>query len=150
MKVEQVMSADVHCCNPDTNLQDVARMMADFDCGVVPVVQDEQSMKVVGILTDRDIVCRAVGNGTDFKGLKASDCMTNTVFCCKTGDPIEDCLQMMEQHHVRRIPIVDENDKCCGIVSLSNIATTQTEQTTGHLVKEVTEPLAKKRKAQRS
>jgi CBS domain-containing protein len=143
MKVDQIMSTNVVCCTADTNLQDVARMMADYDCGVVPVVEDQKSMKIVGILTDRDIVCRGLGNGRDIKGLKAADCMTSEVFCCKEGDSIEECLQTMEQHHIRRVPIVDSDNCCCGIVSITNIAATQPEDKTGHLVKEVTEPLAK-------
>lgn len=141
MKVAEIMTTDVVFCQRDTSLEEVAKMMAEHECGVLPVVSDEKSKKIVGIVTDRDIVCRSLAKGKDPMGLTAGDCMTRKVYKCDMDTNVVDCLETMERHHVRRIPVVDKKAGCCGIVTLTNIAGTLPVQTTGNLVKEVTEPL---------
>jgi CBS domain-containing protein len=141
MKVESIMTPDVVCCSRETSLEDVARMMAEHECGVVPVIKDEKTREIVGIITDRDIVCRSLAKGKDPVQMTAADCMTKKVYKCDRDTNVVDCLDTMERHHIRRVPVVDKNKACCGIVTLTNIAGTLPVQTTGNLVKEVTEPL---------
>jgi cation transport regulator len=112
--------------------------MVEHNCGAIPVVSDERTKRIIGILTDRDIVSRTLAVGKDPKGLTASACMTSEVFTCNKDSDIEECLETMEQHHVRRIPIVDDKDACCGIVTLRHLASVLPISDFGEAVKEVT------------
>jgi CBS domain-containing protein len=141
MKVENIMTRNVVCCRGDTKLEDVARLMADYDCGAVPIVDDERTRRVVGIVTDRDIVCRSLAAGKDPRELKASDCMTAPVHTCERESLVDDCLGTMEVYNVRRVPVLDREGACCGIVTLTNVAAAMPTAITGNLVKDLTEPL---------
>ena len=79
MQVREIMSDHVICCTPDTNLKDVAKLMAEHDCGDIPVIQDRDGRKPIGIITDRDITCRAVAEGRNPLELTAQDCMSKPV-----------------------------------------------------------------------
>jgi CBS domain-containing protein/cation transport regulator ChaB len=144
MKVDTIMTKDVAFCKGNTRLDEVARMMADYDCSAIPVVDDETTRKVVGILTDRDIVRRTLAVGKNPAGLTASSCMTPDVFVAKEDSDIEEALATMEQHHVRRLPVIDDKRSCCGIVTLTNLAAFLPAPTVGEIVKELTEPSHKR------
>jgi CBS domain-containing protein len=75
MKAGDIMTPNPACCTPETGLREVAQMLVDHDCGAIPVVSDQQSRRPVGIVTDRDIACRAVAAGKNALELTASDCM---------------------------------------------------------------------------
>jgi CBS domain-containing protein len=137
MQVKDIMTRDPACCTPDTNLQEVARLMVERDCGGIPVVDDRQNMKPVGIVTDRDICCRTVAEGKNPLEMTAGDCMSSP---CVTVTPemgVEDCCRMMEENKIRRVPVVDERGACCGIVAQADIALHAPEQETAGVVKEV-------------
>ncbi len=143
MKVDTIMTKDVAFCKGNTRLDEVARMMADYDCSAIPVVDDEKTRKVIGILTDRDIVRRTLAIGKNPAGLTASSCMTSEVFVARKDSDVEDALATMEEHHVRRLPIIDDKRACCGIVTLTNLAAFLPAPTVGEIVKELTEPYQK-------
>jgi CBS domain-containing protein len=137
MQVREIMSDDLVCCTTETALADVARLMADHDCGEIPIVGPGDSRKPIGVVTDRDITCRAVAQGRNPLELTAKDCMSKPVVTVAVDAPIEECCRVMEQSQIRRVPVVDERGECCGIVSQADIARAVAEKKAGHVVKEV-------------
>jgi CBS domain-containing protein len=122
MLVREIMTADIACCTPDTSLQTVARMMVDADCGAIPVVEQEDGQMLQGIITDRDIVCRAVAQGRNPLEMKVSDCMSEGAATIHDDASVEECCGVMERAQVRRMPVVDARGRLCGIVALADIA----------------------------
>jgi len=121
MQVRDVMTKSPVCCPPDMQLREVARLMAEFDCGEIPVV-DGGASRPVGVITDRDITCRAVGRGRNPLELRARDCMTSPAVTVTADTSLEECLRMMSAHQIRRVPVIDAAGSCCGIVSQADVA----------------------------
>lgn len=140
MTASDLMTSNPACCRMDTPLQDVARMMVQCDCGEIPVVERDDLKKPVGVVTDRDIVCRAIAKGRNPTGMTAGDVMSSPAVTARQLDQLDAIRQMMETHQIRRIPIVDDRGQICGIVSLADIARQETEKQTGQVVKEVSAP----------
>ncbi|MBC7475688.1 MAG: CBS domain-containing protein [Candidatus Sericytochromatia bacterium] len=122
MRVKEIMTVNIAYCTPETSLKDVAKLMLEDDCGAIPVLENKQSWKPVGIITDRDIVTRAVAKGHNPVDMKASDCMTKEVFTVNPDDEIEVCYHVMMNHKVRRVLVVDEDGRCKGIVAQADLA----------------------------
>ena len=141
MKVKDVMTANPACCTPDTSLREVAEIFVDRDCGAVPVVESLESMKPLGIITDRDIACRAIAKGKNALDLKARDCMSSPSVTVREDASLDDCIEAMESNRVRRIVVVDEFGRCCGIVSQADIALHGSKKATAEIVKEVSAPM---------
>jgi|SRR6185295_15473549 len=137
MLVRDIMSDHLVYCHPDSPLRDVARLMADRDCGQIPVVSTGDRREPLGVVTDRDIVCRVIAQGRNPLDLTASDCMTSPVITVSTATRVEDCCRIMEQSQIRRVLVVDEAGACCGIVSQADIARTGPEKLAGEVVKAV-------------
>ncbi len=140
--VSELMTKDPVCCSADDGLQSVAKMMVDNDCGCIPVVEDTSSRKPIGIVTDRDICCRAVAEGRNPLDLSARDVMTMNVVTVTPETSIEDCCNLMEQHQIRRIAVVDNSGACCGIVAQADIAVNADEHKTAEVVQEVSRATA--------
>ena len=136
MQVRDVMTRSPVCCAPDTPLRDVARLMEEFDCGEIPVV-DERASRPVGVITDRDITVRAVARGKNPLDLAAKDCMTAPVVTVRPDTPLEECCRTMEAHQLRRVPVVDEGGSCCGIVSQADVALKADTPQSAEVVREV-------------
>lgn len=122
MKITEIMTANPATCEPRTPLRDVAKMMRDNDCGEIPVVEDRRSLKPVGVVTDRDIACRAVAQGKNPLVLTARDCMTSPCVTVTAEASLEDCVKALEENHIRRVPVVDESGRCIGIVSQADLS----------------------------
>lgn len=137
MRIQDIMTPDPACCTPDMRMQDVARLMLDNDCGEIPVVDNHESKHLVGVVTDRDITVRGVAEGKDPMRTNIADVMSGSVVSAKMDDSIEDCIELMEEHQVRRIPIVDAQGRCCGIVSQADIALRGDNRETGEVVRDV-------------
>ncbi|HKR59184.1 MAG TPA: CBS domain-containing protein [Pyrinomonadaceae bacterium] len=137
MKVKDVMTADPACCSPDTNLKEVAQLMVKHDCGEIPVVKNK---KPVGVITDRDIVVRTIAKGTNPLDLTAADSMTKPCVTVTPETSIEECGKILETNKIRRVPVIDTDGTCCGIVALADIALRATPAVTSEVVKEVSEP----------
>lgn len=137
MNVSEVMTESPQCCSPDTGLQEVAQMMVDCDCGCIPVVDGDDSKMPVGMITDRDITCRVVAQGRNPLDLTARDAMTSTVVSVTPDTSLEDCLDLMEESQVRRIAVVDNDGKICGIVAQADVARNADEQKTAEVVQQV-------------
>lgn len=140
MQVKEIMSQNPACCTPETKLQDVARMMVENDCGCIPVVENEQTMKPVGVITDRDVCCRTVAEGKNPLEMTAGDCMSSPVVTVSQEASVDDCCQTMEQNQVRRVPVVNEQGSCCGMVAQADIARSSAGQAASDVVKQVSQP----------
>jgi CBS domain-containing protein len=140
MQVKDIMTPDPACCTPDTALQRVAEMMVENDCGEIPVVENATSMRPVGVVTDRDITCRTVAKGLNPLTLTASDCMTTPAVTVTPDTSLDECIRVLEENQIRRVPVADAGGSCCGIVALADIARHAKKRDAGEVVKEVSEP----------
>lgn len=138
--VRSIMTMNPACCTMDTKLADVARLMIDHDCGEIPVVNNHEEKRLVGVITDRDICCRAVAQGLNPAAMNAKDCMTSPAITAGMDLPIESCMELMEKNQIRRVPVVDDKGCCCGMVSIADFARQTEEWTTGSIVKIISRP----------
>lgn len=120
MKAREIMTPSPKTSSANDSAKDVARIMRDNDCGAVPIA-DEESGKIVGIVTDRDLAIRGLAEGLG-ADTKVGDLMTSSLNCCRADDDLRDVEQVMVDHQVRRVPIVDADGVCVGIVSQADIA----------------------------
>ena len=139
MKVKEIMTAVPAVCRPDTPLEEVARTMVGRDCGAIPVVAQGNSA-VAGIITDRDIVVRAVAEGRNPLSLTASSCMTSPVFTIGEDASLDDCTDLMESKKVRRVPVVSTSGALVGIVAQADVARHASRKEAGELVRDVSAP----------
>jgi len=137
MEVREVMTESPTCCTPETGLQEVAQMMVDCDCGCIPVVDSNDTKMPIGMITDRDITCRVVAQGRNPLDLTAREAMTSTVVSVTPDTSLEECLDLMEESQVRRIAVVDDDGKICGIVAQADVARNADDQRTAEVVQEV-------------
>ena len=142
MKVKEVMTADPACCIPETTLQEVAQMMIDHDCGEIPVVANKKTKVPIGVVTDRDVVCRTVARGLNPLDLTVADCMSKPCVTVTPDMSVQACSRILEENKIRRVPVVDADGSCCGIVALADIALHAGKGVTAEVVKEVSEPTA--------
>lgn len=119
MKIEDVMTRRVVAARADTDLNHVARLMWDNDCGSVPVVDAED--KLVGIVTDRDVCMSANFSGRALRELRAAGCMAGTVVTCMASDSPQGVARLMGAKRIRRVPVVDEGGRLIGLVSVGDL-----------------------------
>jgi len=119
MKVNQLMTTDVTCVQPTDTIQKAAQEMKTVNCGSIPICENN---KVVGMLTDRDIVINAVatGRGAD---CKCSDCMTTNIISCTPETDAHEAADLMSRHQIRRLPVCDNSGNLVGICSIGDLAT---------------------------
>jgi CBS domain-containing protein len=140
MRVREMMSTSPAVCTPHSSLSDVARLMVDWNCGEIPVVERGDSGKPIGVITDRDITCRTVARGFNPLDLTAADCMSSPVITVRPDTSLEDLCRTLEQHQIRRAPVVDDAGCCCGVVSQADIARFAGRDVAGEVVQEVSRP----------
>ena len=119
MKVNECMCQDVCFVKPDCNVYDAARIMNENHIGCIPVVDENKSL--VGVLTDRDIVLRTVACDKNAKQTQVSEIMTTNVCTCGCEKDIEEAQNIMSQNQIRRIPVVDDQNKIVGILTLGDL-----------------------------
>ena len=117
MQIREVMTPNPRCAAPGDTIQSAARLMRDEDTGAIPVVENG---KLLGMVTDRDIVLRAVAEGLPVSGT-VNEILTKNIVCATPDMSTRDASEIMSEHQVRRLPVV-ENGLVCGIVSLGDIA----------------------------
>ena len=137
MKVKDIMTTTVACCTPDATLQEVARAMCDFDCGEIPVVDGRDTMRPVGVITDRDVACRAVAANKNVATTTVAECMTSPCVSIGPDASVEACCAVMERYQIRRVLVTDQEGRCCGIVSQADIAHSASKESTADVVKQV-------------
>ncbi|SDJ94473.1 CBS domain-containing protein [Microbulbifer yueqingensis] len=118
MKVREAMHEGVTWCSPDTPLSEVAKILRDEDIGAVPIGEND---RLIGMVTDRDITCRGVVEG-DLSSLTARDVMTEGIEWCWAEDDMHEALHKMESLQLRRIPVMNEEKRLVGILSLGDIS----------------------------
>lgn len=134
-RARDVMTPDPACCSPTTTLDLVAKMMVLNDCGEIPVI--DAADRPIGVVTDRDIVCRVVAEGKNPMAYTAEHFMSQPVVTVTVDAPVEEVVATMEKHQVRRVPVVDERGCCAGIISQADVAWTEPEHEVAELVREV-------------
>jgi CBS domain-containing protein len=122
MKIKDVMSPNPVCCVPTDSAQQLAKTMLEHNIGSVPIVMNQDSRKLVGVITDRDLCCSVVANGLDSKTTTIEKLMTLNPVTCREGDDFGHCEHLMQEHQIRRIPIVDADDRVIGIVAQADVA----------------------------
>ena len=140
MQVREIMTREPACCSPDTKVQEVAKMMLEHDCGVIPVVESSGSKRPLGVVTDRDIAARVVAEGRDPAKTTARECMTSPVFTVTPDTEVARCCDILEQHQIRRVPVVDERGNVCGMIAQADIATFASERDTAEVVRSISQP----------
>src|SRR4030095_3115926 len=130
-----VMTANPACCTPETPLDQVAKLMVQHDCGEIPVI--DRAEHVVGVITDRDIVTRVVARDKNPMAYTAEICMSESGVTVTEDAPLADVLAMMEKHQIRRVPVVNEQGCCAGMISQADVAWSAKEKDVAELVREV-------------
>ena len=136
-----VMTREPACCEPADSIPRIAQLMKTEDVGAVPVVESKTSRRLVGIVTDRDIVVKILADGKTVEKSTVRDAMTNNPVTCREDDDVSQAVARMAERKVRRIPIVDGSGTLRGIIAQADIATrVHRGTTTGELVEAISEP----------
>ena len=138
MNVGNVMTAPVSWVGPDTTLREIAQRMRGEDIGSVPVGEND---RLIGMVTDRDIVVRAVAEGGAIDQATARQVMSGKVLYCRDEDSVTSALKNMAENQVRRLPVIDRNKRLVGVVSLGDLSKAA-EQAAGGALKEISKPVA--------
>ena|SRR5947209_8548083 len=140
MNCREVMTENPVCCLPTDAVNAAARMMRREDVGAVPVVNDEKNMRLIGILTDRDLAIKVVAESRDSSNTTVRDVMTSTIIACRTDDDLSSAIRAMEEHQIRRVPVVDDDGRIVGIISQADVATRVREpEKTAEVVKGISQ-----------
>ena len=122
MRVQDLMTRQVHSCRPNDTLEQAAQLMWNFDCGCIPVCTGNGASRVLGMITDRDICMSALFQGKALKDLHVSDAMSKSVETCRSSDSLAAVEKIMQKARIRRLPVLDEEDSVVGMISLADLA----------------------------
>ncbi len=142
MKAQDIMTENPACCTPDDTVEHAAKLMIEHDCGCVPVVEDTQTNRLVGVVTDRDLACRCLGQG---KGAdtRVREAMSANPSCCTPDTDLQEVEQIMAMRQVRRVPVIDDQGCCVGIIAQADLARENRavgNREVGRVVERVSEP----------
>ena len=138
--VRDIMTRDPQCVTANEMVGKVAKLMRDEDCGAIPVVAGESDKKIVGMITDRDIVVRVIAEGKNPSDVPVQVVMTKEIYSVKEDDSVESVFKVMSDRQVRRVPVVDKNNQLVGIVAQADIATESSDsQRVARTVQEISE-----------
>ena len=140
MKVRDAMTPDPVCCLTTDSAQKVAGILCKQGVGSIPVVSDQDSRKLIGIITDRDLCCSVVANGLDPQSTPIEKFISQNPATCREDASLDNCEQLMQERQVRRIPIVDGDGRVIGIVSLADLALKDRPERVAKTVAEVSKP----------
>jgi CBS domain-containing protein len=133
------MTKDPVCAYRDDTVAHVARLMRSEDIGSVPIVQDDTTKRLVGIVTDRDLAMNVVAEERNPADTRVSGVMTTDMVTCRESDDIETALKAMSTNQLRRIPVVADGDMLVGIIAQADVATRLNPEKTGEVVREISE-----------
>ena len=134
MKVKNAMHEGCEWVSPDTRITEIAKLMREADIGSVPVGEND---KLIGMVTDRDICCKGVGNGHRIEKLTARDVMTEGIAWCRDSDEVNAAINMMQKRQIRRLPVIDKNKRMVGMLSLGDISSAASQKLTAEVTKAV-------------
>lgn len=139
-KCSDVMTESLVYSSPEDTVSHVAQLMKTEDIGPVLIIDNEESKRLVGIVTDRDLALKVVAEGRDPQTTKVEEVMTRKVVTCRADDDVENAMKAMAQYQLRRIPVVDNDDRLVGIISHADVATRVDEpKKTAEVVKEISQ-----------
>jgi CBS domain-containing protein len=133
-KVRDVMTGRPFTVSPDTPISEVAEVMEREDIGSVPVLEGDQ---LAGMITDRDIVVRAIAKGKDPRGMPVREAWTRDVLAVRQDDDLSDAMNAMASYQVRRMPVVDDDNRLVGVIAQADIALEAKEKAIGEMVEEI-------------
>ena len=140
MKIREVMTPNPVCCILTDTARKAAQIMRETNVGSLPVVADQQSQKLVGMITDRDLCCSIVAEGLDPKTTTIDKYMSADPVTCRDGENVGQCERAMQKHQIRRIPVVDAEGRCIGIVSQADLALKDKPEKVSKTVAEISKP----------
>jgi len=139
-KARDVMTKDLVYASPQDTVSHVAQLMKMEDIGPVLIVDNKESRRLVGIVTDRDLVLKVIAEGQDPKTTRVEEVMSKKLVTCRADDDVENAMKAMAQYQLRRIPVVEDDNRLVGIISQADIATRVDEpEKTAEVVKEISE-----------
>ena len=136
MQVKEVMTRDVQSLGPNATLVEVAKMMREKDIGSVMIAD---GLDLLGVVTDRDIVIRAIAEGREPGMVRARDVMSDAVFCCTEDTPVDAVLAEMVDEQVRRVPVINGARHLVGVVSLGDLSQARSKRA-GEALREISQP----------
>jgi CBS domain-containing protein len=140
MQINEVMTHDVKTVRPDTSIFDIARIMRDEDIGAIPVAEND---KLIGMVTDRDIVVRALADSKADQNVNARSVMSDRMLYCFSDQSIEEVLRNMGDQQVRRMPVVDRDKRLVGVVSIGDLSAQAKPQQAGESLRDISQPAAR-------
>ena len=123
MRVKHVMTKNPTCCLATDKTRAAAGIMRDERTGIVPVIDNEQNQKIVGVVTDRDLCMNVVAEGRDPDAVSVQECMTAVVVTCSVNDSVDRATELMKENQIRRVPVVDAEGRVQGILSMADLVT---------------------------
>jgi CBS domain-containing protein len=140
-RCQDVMTSDPVCCTPEDSAQRAAQLMKQENIGPVLVCENRSGKKLVGIVTDRDLAVQVVAEGRNPQTTRVGEIMSRELYTCGPGDDLETALQTMEDRQVRRIPVVDNQNRVVGIIAQADIVTRLDERSrAAEVVEEISKP----------
>jgi CBS domain-containing protein len=147
MEAHEIMTREPAWCTPDHTVREAARLMQEHDCGCIPVVEDARAMRLVGVVTDRDLACRCLAAGLGPETTVA-EVMSISPSCCAPNDDVQYVERIMEERQVRRVPVIDDRGCCVGMVSQADLVRAAerspqvSDREVARMVERVSAPLA--------
>ena len=139
-KCNEVMTKNPVCCLPIDTAAKAAQLMKRDNIGSIPVFENEQTKRLVGIVTDRDLALKIVAEGLDAKSTKVEAVMTRKVVTCRADDDLQKAIDAMAFHQLRRIPVIDNDNKIVGIIAQADVATRVDQpEKTAEMVKDISQ-----------
>lgn len=136
-KVREVMSDRPRCVSPDTPVSEAAQLMETEDVGALPVLDGDE---LAGMVTDRDIVVRAIAKGKDPRGMPVREVSTRDVVSVRGDEDLSEALKLMASYKVRRLPVVDDGNRLIGVLAQADAALEAKEKAVGQMVEEISRP----------
>jgi CBS domain-containing protein len=131
MKVKNAMHKNAEWVSPETPIAQIAKKMKDLDIGSLPVGEND---RLIGMVTDRDIACRGVANGKDVSKLTARDVMSKGIVYCNDTEDLDDAVRLMETKKIRRLPVINEQKRMVGMLSLGDVSHAASREMSGEVI----------------
>ena len=142
MRCEQIMRRNIPVVTVEDNAEHVGELMKDENLGFLPIVMDEESNQLVGVITDRDLVLQVVAHNLSPREVRIGDVMTTEVITVRTDDELRDAERKMAEAEIRRLPVVDENRRVVGVLSIHDVAQAEGGERMGQIFREVSKASA--------
>jgi CBS domain-containing protein len=142
MKLKEIMTSEVEVIHPNDTLQTAARKMHDRDIGFLPVCDGD---RLIGVLTDRDLITRALAEGTESKAMLGRDLVTSPAIYCFDDQNVDEAAKLMHDNQIRRLVILNRDKRMVGVISLGDLAMNIDDKKSGDVLQSVSEPLSASR-----